>query len=283
MPFNIQDLQDLLRLLDEHPEWREPLRARLLHGELLELPALVRQLAEAQSRTEERLGRVVERLGELAEAQLRTEARLDQLVTRVDQLAEAQLRTEVRLDQLAAAQQEMSRTQTDLTLAVQTMGQKVDQLAASVGKLTEKVGDHDGQLLELEYIRKAPGRFGRIARRPHVLAPRTLVDRLDDAVDDGRLTWEERNALLNADIVAEGRLTDGGADVYLLVEVSAAIDEDDIRRALERSRILSKLGRPAVPVTAGRTIGGHTDLAARSAGVWRVIGGRAIAPDEPAW
>jgi hypothetical protein len=62
----------------------------------------VRQLAQAQLRTEARLDTLTARVDELAQAQLRTEARLDTLTARVDELAQAQLRTEARLDALAA-------------------------------------------------------------------------------------------------------------------------------------------------------------------------------------
>jgi hypothetical protein len=53
--FGIQDFRDLVQLLGQHPEWREELRRLVLTEELLGLPALVRDLAEAQRRTEERL------------------------------------------------------------------------------------------------------------------------------------------------------------------------------------------------------------------------------------
>jgi hypothetical protein len=65
MPFSVEDFHDLVRLLAEHPEWRAELRQLVLSDELLELPALVRQL--------------VERVGTLADAQARTEARLTTL------------------------------------------------------------------------------------------------------------------------------------------------------------------------------------------------------------
>jgi hypothetical protein len=35
MPFELGDFQDLVRLLREHPDWREELRALLLTQELL--------------------------------------------------------------------------------------------------------------------------------------------------------------------------------------------------------------------------------------------------------
>jgi hypothetical protein len=62
----INDLHDLVRLLREHPEWQAELRRLILTDELLELPSLVRQLVEAQRRTEEQVA-------QLTEAQRRTE------------------------------------------------------------------------------------------------------------------------------------------------------------------------------------------------------------------
>lgn len=59
MAFTVKDYHDLVRLLKEHPEWREELRNLLLTEEILTLPQVVkelvsevRKLAEAQRRTE---------------------------------------------------------------------------------------------------------------------------------------------------------------------------------------------------------------------------------------
>ena len=52
MPFTIEDFGDLVKLLGQHPEWQAELRRHVLSEELLELPALVRQLAEAQGTRE---------------------------------------------------------------------------------------------------------------------------------------------------------------------------------------------------------------------------------------
>ena len=70
--FSVQDFHDLVRLLEQHPEWRAELRRLTLTDELLGLPAVVQELAEAQRRTEQRVE-------ELAEAQRRTEQRLEEL------------------------------------------------------------------------------------------------------------------------------------------------------------------------------------------------------------
>ncbi len=62
----------MVRLLGQHPEWQAELRRLLLADDFLALPAIVRDLAEAQQRTEARLAA-------LAEAQQRTEQKVDEL------------------------------------------------------------------------------------------------------------------------------------------------------------------------------------------------------------
>jgi chromosome segregation ATPase len=116
MAFTVQDFEDLVRLLEEKPEWRERMRQLILTRELLQLPDLVRQLIESVQRLSEEFATyrqlTDQRFAELAEAQQRTEQRLQQLSEefaayrqltdqRFAELAEAQQRTEQRLQQLS--------------------------------------------------------------------------------------------------------------------------------------------------------------------------------------
>jgi hypothetical protein len=90
MPFTVEEFRDLVRILEEHPEWRAELRRLVLTDELLTLPELVRDLVEAQRRTEQRVTHLEDRIATLVEAQLRTEQH-------IAALTDAQLRTERRL------------------------------------------------------------------------------------------------------------------------------------------------------------------------------------------
>ncbi len=89
MAFTVTDLADLVHLLAEHPKWQVELRHLILREDFLALPGIVRELAEAQQRTEAQVR-------ELAAAQQRTEAQ-------VRELAAAQQRTEVQVQGLATA------------------------------------------------------------------------------------------------------------------------------------------------------------------------------------
>jgi hypothetical protein len=103
MPFTVADFHDLARLLYDHPEWRAELRRLVLTDEMLELPALVRQLAESQRAMAQELRALAQEQHALAEAQRRTEERVGRLELALAELAEAQRRTEESLRKLSEA------------------------------------------------------------------------------------------------------------------------------------------------------------------------------------
>ena len=88
----INSMQDLTRLLREHPEWRDELRRELLTDELLELP---QRFAEYTASTDGHLGEIDRRLhaltetaGKLVQHAEATDRRLDDIDRRLDALAE---------------------------------------------------------------------------------------------------------------------------------------------------------------------------------------------------
>jgi hypothetical protein len=72
---------------------------------------------------------------QLAQAQLRTEARLDTLTARVEELAQAQARTEVRVEELAQAQ---LRTEHEITRLRRTIETQIGGLGARWGMQAEE-------------------------------------------------------------------------------------------------------------------------------------------------
>ncbi len=97
-----------------------------------ELKGIVKELANAQKRTEERLE-------ELAEAQKKTEKRIDTLAQKVEELAEAQKKTEKRVDTLAQKVEELAEAQKNTEKRVDTLAQKVEELTEAQKNTEEEV------------------------------------------------------------------------------------------------------------------------------------------------
>jgi hypothetical protein len=168
--FGVQDFQDLVRLLEQHPEWRAELRRLLLPEELLGLPAAVRELADevrALART----------VAELAEAQGRTEGRLDRLEQVLVELAEIQRRTDGRLDRLEQHVAELRGSDLERRYREHAGGyfdrllrrvrvvrpEELDALleeAVAAGALDED-GAHDVRLADLVVRGRRPGEEGQ--------------------------------------------------------------------------------------------------------------------------
>jgi len=235
----------------------------ILTDELLELPELVRELVEAQGRTEEELRTLGSRVDSLAEAQRKTEEELRTLTSRVDSLT-------AQMEVLTARVDSLTQRVDSLTVQMEVLTSRVDSLAEAqrrteetVRRLLIDVGELKGDSLERKYREKAAVYFGRLLRKASMLPFEELRDMVDRGVDEGRLTEEEAEDVMECDLVVRGLSKDGrGREEYLLVEVSWGIGVADVERALRRAEVLGKLGLEVVPVVAGRGIASEArDLA----------------------
>jgi hypothetical protein len=63
---------------------------------------------------------------------------------------------------------------------------------------------------------------------------------LDAAVTHGTVSRDERRDLLYTDLIVRGKSTADGAETYLVVEISAPINELDVMRATRRADVLRR-------------------------------------------
>ena len=255
---DITDFHDVVRLLEQHPEWRAELRRLILTEELLALPdqfaELTRQvtrLTEAQARVEERLVRTEERLVQIEERQARTEEWQARTEKWQAQIEERQARTETRLDSLTGV----------------------------VKRLSDDVGTLKGKGLETHYRLHGSPFFGSLLRRPHVLSSEELSDILDPGMDQGSLSSDEALEIRRADLVVRGTRRKDRTLVYLVVEVSWTIDLEDVERAARRSAHLAKTGLSALPVVAGETVRPGVADRAQELKVWQMTNAALVEPD----
>ena len=188
--------KEIIKIVDERIR-----EAHITREDFSELKNIVKDLAEAQKRTEQRIG-------ELAEAQKSTEERLNSLAQRVEELAEAQRRTEgslnqltqrvdqltVRVDELAEAQKRTEERLTQLT-------QRVDQLAERVGELAQAQKRTEQRVEELaEAQKRTEERLNQLTIRVDELAQaqkkteerlNSLAQRVEELAEAQRRTEEE--------------------------------------------------------------------------------------------
>lgn len=264
MPFAVEDFQDLLRLLDQHPEWQAELRRRVLTEELIELPALVRGLTEGQTRTDKQIAALAEQLVTLT-------SRVDALTSRVDALAEQLAALTSRVDALTSR---IDRLTEQVTLLVGEQRHMASRLQLQTERLDAAIGD----LLEFRYERRAGAYFSQLAKKIKVVDRSALADLLDDAVDEGRIAEGDRNDVLHADLVLTGQRREDRVDVYLVAEVSVGIGVDDVLRADDRASVMARLGRPAIAVVAGQRIDPEPAELARARGVRQILDGHGVRP-----
>ena len=272
MAFDVKDYLDFVRLLQEHPEWRAELRRLVLTDELLTLPELVRELADAQRRTEERVGRLEERVGRLeavveelvqaqrrteeeiralAEAQRRTEERMGRLEAVVEELAEAQRRTEERVSRLEAVVEELAEAQRRTEERVSRHEELLQALLESHRRLVEVVGDLKGRMLELTYRDRATSYFGPLLRRMKVVDPYELEETLRAHLSEGEFRDVLRLDLL---VCGQPRVRPEMGELWLAVEISSVVDRGDVKRAEQRATALRRAGYRVVPVVAGERL-----------------------------
>jgi len=240
MDMTVQDLHDLIRLLEEHPDWRAELRRVLLSSELLELPELVREIAAIQRRHSELLEQHSREISELRalvmqliEAQRRTEQR-------VEELAEAQRRTE---EQIAA-----SRAETDAR--VQELAEEIRRLSRTVDRLAEwqrgESGRREGEQYEQHTLRRAPNLFagGEGGNAIEFSVRRRISRWLQPYYQEQQMPEPLADPLL-ADIIW------WKGDEVVVAEVSQKVNGQDVRRAKLRANTLREVGVQAIPVVIG--------------------------------
>jgi uncharacterized coiled-coil protein SlyX len=288
MAFTVEDFQDLVRLLAQHPEWRSELRRLLLSEELLTVPERLarveRLLAELVQRDEERsrqLAGLIEavrentrQIAELREtvaehsrqiAELRETVRENtrQIAELRETVAEhsrqiAELRETVRentrqIAELRETVAEHSRQIAEQTRQIEGLRETVLLLAQRLDTVAGRTDMALGELLELRAERRLSSWLGRFLRGLRVRPPgeweREFRPLLSPAAFD---------RLLDADLLARGRLTlDGQREVWLAIEVSRVIDAEDVARAHEWAQLLREVGLVAVPVVLGAALTGE--------------------------
>ncbi len=272
----ITTIEDLMRVLDENPEWLEALRTRLLTRELIELPRRFAEFAasvdqrfdeqgKAIARLEERMGGVEERVGGVEE-------RVGGLEQRSDEHTQTLAEHGKILNEHTQTLAEHGKILNEHTQTLAEHGQMLTDQGKAIARLEERVGEHSAEFVEIrrqfqllrddvgdlkgsraeeeaaediDFIAEELGlSFVRVLTRDDLKAL-LLAQPLPD------LERGVRHSFTKADLVAEAA-DESGETRYIAVEASYTVNGRDTDRALRNAEILTRLtGKPAQAVVAG--------------------------------
>ena len=203
----IHTADDIIRAMDENPEWLEAVRARILTSELLGLP-----------RRFEDLSVFVERIAATQNAMLETQ---NKILAEQAEMKATQIAMLATQDRILAEQAEMKATLKEHT---DTLGMlKGGEVERMLGK--QIYGLLGGPPLRMKLI--------RVLRGYYWTQP---MDRfngaLEKAYDDGKISGGQHDRLIHTDFIASMRRRESTEILYIAIEASGKINSHDVDRAV---------------------------------------------------
>ena len=188
-------------------------------------------------------------------------------------LTEELLNVTPRLDRIEGTLLHLTNTVGELTNTVGELTNKMGELTNTVGELTDLLGDVKGDTVELKLEKSiVPILSTRLELRRGSLvkggaptaAAHEFEDAIYDAYEEGKLTQQERNRVNDTDVIVRAVNRMSKCPVYVAVEASYAIDDEDVKRAHRTAEILARVFTDAevVPVVYGKKIDSLASTAA---------------------
>ena len=243
----INTIEDLLRLLDENPEWLEALRARLLTRELLELPQTVANLSAE-------VAALSGKVADLSTQMAALSAEVAALSAEVKAFIAA---TNARLDKLES---DVGVLKEDVSVLKErhVLKEDVKVLKEDVKVLDRRTESMQGDLgiVKAGHARSAAERNAVAIVRDMglrftaVLTQADLYD-LADRADTSDIPKNTMQSFREADLVIEARDAQGET-CYVAVEISFTVNGRDTERAIRNAELLTRFtGKAARAAVAG--------------------------------
>ena len=239
----IDTIEDLVRVLDEHPEWRDALRSRLLSRELLEMPA---QLASFIAATREQFEAIDKRFAAID----KQFAVIDKRFAVIDRRFEV---IEKRLEVIEKRLEVIDKRLEAIDRRFEAIDRQFEAAAAERQSMRDDIG-----ILKGAHARSvAERRVGLIARSLGLRDRRLLngADLFDLARNAGAaMHSNEIQSYVEADLVFEAEDDRGGIQ-YVAVEVSYTANGRDTSRAMRNAALITRFTEhPCRPVVASLRI-----------------------------
>jgi len=132
---------------------------------------------------------------------------------------------------------------------VAVLKQDVAVLKQDVAYLKGEFGRFKGREFERTIREKYYAYFGKLLRKSKLINFEEILPLLESAEDKNLITEEQKLSVLQLDLLVSGELKPTKKGVFLAVEVSYSLHEEDIERSVERANILAHLlKKEVIPV-----------------------------------
>ena len=251
----INDISDLVRILEERPDWRATVRNLLLGEDLLNVPQQVAQLIETTNQLSETTNQLSETTNQLSETTNQLSETVNQLSETVNQLSETVNQLSERVNHLSERVNQLTETVNQLTETVNQISETLDQFIqttnehfrvydARLNRLEGRQGNLEGNDYEHRIANRAMFRARRhfglnnpIIAMSNYLRHSPDFDRvLTRAVQSGEISDDDMYDLYEADIIVSD-----DDNRYVVFEVSLTADSDDIARAARRADVMAAI------------------------------------------
>ena len=215
----INDIQDLVRILQDHPEWLHTLRGLIISDDLGKLPERMQELGN--------------KMDTVSHSLTLLEEKVDTGLVRLDSLEEKVDTGFARLDE-------------KIDTGFARLDEKID---TGLNRLEGKLDNHHGAAYESKVARHiqsiAGQHLGLIAVRVLYGGNNDMNAELEEtltaAADNDSETFTQVNELLDCDLIISGRRRGSPEREYAVVEASVTVGDNDVSRAADRAAILAQI------------------------------------------
>ena len=203
-----------------------------------------------------------QRAAEFTAAHERIERELNAIRERQDAQAGQIVDLNSQMVDLNSRMVDLNSRMVDLNSRMVDLNSQMVAINNQMVAINSRLGNITGTRYERRVARRIRSRLSRIAglyqsRTLHTDWGETseeLTTLLDQAEDDGAITEDERDDLMDADIIATGQDAAGNV-AYAVVEIGLTVSSTDVNRAARRAGALAKAtGAECAAIVAGNEV-----------------------------
>ena len=205
-------------------------------------------------------------LEELRKIILTTE--LIELPKKFEEMLERMKKLEKKVDKIEKDVEVLKQDVAILKQDVAILKQDVAILKQDVNYLKGEFGRIKGREFERTIRERYYAYFGKLLRKSKLIPFEEIIPLLDSAEDEKLITEEQRFSVLQLDLIVKGKIKVTKKEVYLAVEISYSLQEDDIEKAIEGAGILAHIfKKEVIPVVVAVEIKEEIEKSAEEKGV----------------